>query len=239
MMNTEFENLVEKIYRGEAGVEEQVELEMMLHKEPSLRREAVVLWGMMEGARRAGRADMKQRLKLLHMQDRRRSRLQKRMRWGLGIVVVLFVFALGFQYYYTPSRLFEAHYKPLPTRGLGAHEVALSPELEEALQAYEQKAYAKAVEEFREAREAGASMETTQLYEAISYIEMGKPEEAKNILIGFHSENAYYSETAQWYLALVLLREHRPQAARRILEGLAEGQYYAPVAQELLETLSE
>ncbi|WP_288005748.1 tol-pal system YbgF family protein [Thermonema sp.] len=239
MMNTAFETLIEKMHRGEASPEEQIELEMTLQKEPALRREAVLLWGVMEGARHAGRAGMKQRLKMLHLREQRRSRLQKRMRWGLAVVVALFVFALGFQYYYTPHRLFEAHYKPLPTQGLAAHEVPLSPELEEALEAYEQKAYAKAVKEFKEARAAGASAEATQLYEAISYIEMGKPKEAKEILLAFRSENSYYAETARWYLALVFLREYRPQAARRILEELAKGQYYAPVAKELLETLSE
>jgi tetratricopeptide (TPR) repeat protein len=239
MMNAEFETLVEKVYRGEADSEERVKLEMMMYKEPTLRREAVLLWGIMEGARQIGRNDMKQRLKLLHRQEQRRSRLKRRMRLGLGLVMALFVFALGFQYYYTPIRLFEAHYKPLPTKGLAVQKVVLSPQLEEALQAYEQKAYDKAVEEFKEAREAGSSIETLQLYEAISYIETGKPEKAKSILINFQSENTYYSETAQWYLALVLLREHRPQAARQILEHLAKGQHYTSVAQELLEALSE
>ena len=124
--------------------------------------------------------------------------------------IIAIVFSLNiYQDNRRMDKLFETYYTPLEydsqlmTRG----EETISPELKSAMESYQKKDYATALQKF----EAIPNVDENYLiYKAICLLETEQTEDAVTLLeqLVANGEGTEYYQQASWYLALAYLRNH-------------------------------
>ncbi len=112
--------------------------------------------------------------------------------------------------------------------------------LEDAMQAYNQKNYEKAIPLFEEFNEKGAEnwKDQSRFYQAMALIGNEQTAEALPVLEDLQTTSTFPDKaTIQWYLALVYVKMDEKEAAREILNKLKEDEAYGDSSIKLLEKL--
>lgn len=124
--------------------------------------------------------------------------------------IIAIVFSLNiYQDNRRMDKLFETYYTPLEydSQLMSRGEESISPELTSAMEAYQNKDYATALQRFN----AMPQMDENYLiYKAICLLETDKIKDAISLLkelVG-NGEGTEYYQQACWYLALAYLRNH-------------------------------
>ena len=117
------------------------------------------------------------------------------------------------------DKLFETYYTPLEydSQLMSRGEETISPELTSAMESYQKKDYATALQKF----EAIPNVEENYLiYKAICLLETEQTEDAITLLelLVANCEGTEYYQQACWYLALAYLCNHEEDRAMDILK---------------------
>ena len=134
--------------------------------------------------------------------------------------IIAIVFSLNiYQDNRRMDKAFEAYYTPLEydSQLISRGEETISPKLTSAMEAYEDKDYATALQRFNAMSQVD---ENYLIYKAICLLETDKTKDAISLLeelVGNGEATEYYQQ-ACWYLALVYLRNHENDKAINIIQ---------------------
>lgn len=107
------------------------------------------------------------------------------------------------------DKLFETYYTPLEydSQLMSRGDNTISPELASAMEAYQNKDYATALQRFNTIPQMD---ENYLIYKVICLLETGKTKGAISLLehLVANGEGTEYYQQACWYLALAYLRNH-------------------------------
>ena len=134
--------------------------------------------------------------------------------------IIAIVFSLNiYQDNRRMDKLFETYYTPLEydSQLISRGEETISPKLTSAMEAYEDKDYATALQRFNAMSQVD---ENYLIYKAICLLETDKTKDAISLLEEFvgNVEATEYYQQACWYLALVYLRNHENDKAINIIQ---------------------
>lgn len=167
----------------------------------------------------------------------KRRFIQRNIYWlgGAAAAVLLLIFALPLLLDTTPKYSDFATHRPLALQERGATDSPLS-----AIEtAFNNKNYQEAYDQLASYVSGQKEDINAQLYQGIAALEIGKTAEAKAIFTRISEGESGFKQTASWYLALVSLQEQDYPAVRAILQGIPDGNYWYPKAQQLLSKLPE
>ena len=124
--------------------------------------------------------------------------------------IIAIVFSLNiYQDNRRMDKLFETYYTPLEydSQLMSRGDNTISPELASAMEAYQNKDYATALQRFNTIPQMD---ENYLIYKAICLLETGKTKGAISLLehLVANGEGTEYYQQACWYLALAYLHEH-------------------------------
>ena len=128
-----------------------------------------------------------------------------------AIIAIVFSFNI-YQDNRRMDKLFETYYTPLEydSQLMSRGEETISPELTSAMEAYQSKDYATALQRFNAIPQMD---ENYLIYKAICLLETDKTKDAIFLLeelVG-NGEGTEYYQQACWYLALAYLYEHKEE----------------------------
>ena len=134
--------------------------------------------------------------------------------------IIAIVFSLNiYQDNRRMDKLFETYYTPLEydSQLMSRGEETISPELTSALEAYQNKDYATALQKFNTMSQVD---ENYLIYKAICLLETDKTKDAIFLLeeLVSNGEETEYYQQACWYLALAYLHEHEEEKAIQIMQ---------------------
>ena len=135
-----------------------------------------------------------------------------------AIIAIIFSFNI-YQDYRKMDKLFETYYTPLEydSQLMSRGEETISPELTSAMEAYQNKDYATALQRFNAMPQVD---ENYLIYKAICLLETDKTKDAISLLeelVG-NGEGTEYYQQACWYLALAYLCNHEGEKAKKIIQ---------------------
>lgn len=186
----------------------------------------------------------RQRIHRLHKKEikafRHRSRTIRRVRWGLIAAAVLFLIIASYNLFQTPSStsdLFTNHYEAYLLR-FNSRDLGDSSALELAGQAYRERRFADAFEQFSSIVAADSMQTKARLALGICAIELEQYAyglDQFEVLI--QANDPLYREQALWYAALLYLKQNELDKSTSYLEQLniATSFYHDKAAQLLLE----
>ena len=134
--------------------------------------------------------------------------------------IIAIVFSLNiYQDNRRMDKLFETYYTPLEydSQLMSRGEETISPELTSALEAYQNKDYATALQKFNTMSQVD---ENYLIYKAICLLDTDKTKDAIFLLeeLVSNGEETEYYQQACWYLALAYLHEHEEEKAIQIMQ---------------------
>ena len=143
-----------------------------------------------------------------------------------AIIAIVFSFNI-YQDNRKMDKLFETYYTPLEydSQLMSRGEETISHELTSAMEAYQNKDYATALQRFNAMPQV---YENYLIYKAICLLETDKTKDAISLLeelVG-NGEGTEYYQQACWYLALAYLRNHEEDKAIFIIEKNKNSSYY-------------
>ena len=128
-----------------------------------------------------------------------------------AIIAIVFSFNI-YQDNRRMDKLFETYYTPLEydSQLMSRGEETISPELTSAMEAYQSKDYATALQRFNAMPQVD---ENYLIYKAICLLETDKTEDAISLFeeLVDNGEGTEYYQQACWYLALAYLYEHKEE----------------------------
>ena len=135
-----------------------------------------------------------------------------------AIIAIVFSFNI-YQDNRRMDKVFEAYYTPLEydSQLMSRGEETISLELTSAMEAYQNKDYATALQRFNAMPQVD---ENYLIYKAICLLETDKIKDAISLLeelVG-NGEGTEYYQQACWYLALSYLRNHEEDKAMNIIQ---------------------
>lgn len=93
--------------------------------------------------------------------------------------------------------------------------------IDAAMDKYDRKDYAGAVNDFEETLKKNPSDEKALFYSAVSYLSLGQTEKAvTNLTKVLQNKNGEYYDSAQWYLSLAYIKNNDTKNARKNLQEL-------------------
>ena len=134
--------------------------------------------------------------------------------------IITIVFSLNiYQDNRRMDKAFEAYYTPLEydSQLMSRGEETISPELAFAMEAYQKKDYATALQRFNAISQVD---ENYLIYKAICLLETDKTKDAISLLeemVG-NGEGTEYYQQACWYLTLAYLRNHKESKAIELIK---------------------
>ena len=139
-----------------------------------------------------------------------------------AIIAIVFSFNI-YQDNRRMDKLFETYYIPLEydSQLMSRGEETISPELTSAMEAYQSKDYATALQRFNAIPQMD---ENYLIYKAICLLETDKTKDAIALLeelVG-NGEGTEYYQQACWYLALAYLNNHEDDKALELLNPFYE-----------------
>ena len=139
-----------------------------------------------------------------------------------AIIAIVFSFNI-YQDNRRMDKLFETYYTPLEydSQLMSRGEETISPELTSAMEAYQSKDYATALQRFNAIPQMD---ENYLIYKAICLLEADKTKDAIALLeelVG-NGEGTEYYQQACWYLALAYLNNHEDDKALELLNPFYE-----------------
>ena len=149
--------------------------------------------------------------------------------------IIAIVFSLNiYQDNRRMDKLFETYYTPLEydSQLMSRGEESISPALTSAMEAYQNKDYATALQRFN----AMPQMDENYLiYKAICLLETDKTKDAISLLeeLVANGECTEYYQQACWYLALVYLRNHEDEKAFAMIKHINDDNKYDELIQIL------
>lgn len=134
--------------------------------------------------------------------------------------IIAIVFSLNiYQDNRRMDKAFEAYYTPVEydSQLISRGEETISPELISAMEAYQNKDYATALQRFNTIPQVN---ENYLIYKAICLLETGKTKDAISLLeeLVDNGEGTEYYQQALWYLALTYLRNYENNNAVETLQ---------------------
>lgn len=150
-----------------------------------------------------------------------------------AIIAIVFSFNI-YQDNRRMDKLFETYYTPLEydSQLMSRGEETISPELTSAMEAYQSKDYATALQRFNAIPQMD---ENYLIYKAICLLETDKTKDAIALLkelVG-NGEGTEYYQQACWYLALVYLRNHEDEKAFAMIKHINDDNKYDELIQIL------
>ena len=135
-----------------------------------------------------------------------------------AIIAIVFSFNI-YQDNRRMDKLFETYYTPLEydSQLMSRGEETISSDLTHAMEAYQNKDYATALQRFNAIPQMD---ENYRIYKAICLLETDKIKDAISLLeeLVDNGEGTEYYQQACWYLALAYLHNHKDEKALPILE---------------------
>ena len=139
-----------------------------------------------------------------------------------AIIAIVFSFNI-YQDNRRMDKLFETYYTPLEydSQLMSRGEETISPELTSAMEAYQNKDYATALQRFNAISQVD---ENYLIYKAICLLETDKTKDAIFLLeeLVSNGEGTGYYQQACWYLALAYLHNHEDCKAFGILKNSSD-----------------
>ena len=139
-----------------------------------------------------------------------------------AIIAIVFSFNI-YQDNRRMDKLFETYYTPLEydSQLMSRGEETISPELTSAMEAYQNKDYATALQRFNAISQVD---ENYLIYKAICLLETDKTKDAIFLLeeLVSNGEGTEYYQQACWYLALAYLHNHEDCKAFGILKNSSD-----------------
>ena len=150
-----------------------------------------------------------------------------------AIIAIVFSFNI-YQDNRRMDKLFETYYTPLEydSQLMSRGEETISPELTSAMEAYQSKDYATALQRFNAIPQMD---ENYLIYKAICLLETEQTEDAIILLelLVANGEGTEYYQQACWYLALVYLRNHEDEKAFAMIKHINDDNKYDELIQIL------
>ena len=135
-----------------------------------------------------------------------------------AIIAIVFSFNI-YQDNRRMDKLFETYYTPLgyDSQLMARGDDTISHELASAMEAYQNKDYATALQKFNTMSQVD---ENYLIYKAICLLETDKTKDAIFLLeeLVSNGEETEYYQQACWYLALAYLHEHEEEKAIQIMQ---------------------
>ena len=135
-----------------------------------------------------------------------------------AIIAIVFSFNI-YQDNRRMDKLFETYYTPLEydSQLMSRGEETISPELTSAMEAYQNKDYATALQRFNTMPKVD---ENFLIYKAICLLETDKTKDAISLLekLVDNGESTEYYQQACWYLVLAYLCNHEDEKAIKIMQ---------------------
>lgn len=225
MENTE---LIERYFEGKMNAAEKQAFEARVAQETPLSEEVALQRTIREGLRAVGRARM---LTQLEMVESRMSeyhpptqvirfdeRTRQRFYWAAAAAVLLLIpvyFLLKANA--AEEKLFARYFTPYENV---ATQSPRDP-LNQALEQYRSKNYAKALGILETMEDKGDVSDSTLFYKANVHLQLDQPREAIAALQKVPATSTFYEE-AQWYLALALLKNDDSEEAQEIVSKIAQ-----------------
>ena len=164
-------------------------------------------------------------LKRFLAQRQKKSKVRKLVMSITSIAAIIaIVFSLNiYQDNRRMDKLFETYYTPLEydSQLMSRGEETISPELTSAMEAYQNKDYATALQRFSSMSQVD---ENYLIYKAICLLEADKAKDAISLLeeLVTNGEGTEYYQQACWYLALAYLNNHEDDKALELLNPFYE-----------------
>lgn len=150
-----------------------------------------------------------------------------------AIIAIVFSFNI-YQDNRRMDKLFETYYTPLEydSQLMSRGDDTISLELASAMEAYQSKDYATALQRFNTIPQVD---ENYLIYKAICLLETEQTEDAIILLelLVANGEGTEYYQQACWYLALVYLRNHEDEKAFAMIKHINDDNKYDELIQIL------
>lgn len=164
-------------------------------------------------------------LKLFMARRQKKSKVRKLV-MSITSIAAIIAIVFSFNIYQDNRRMdkaFEAYYAPLEydSQLISRGEETISPELTSAMESYQNKDYATALQKFNAMSQVN---ENYLIYKAICLLETDKTKDAISLLkkLIVNGEGAEYYQQVCWYLALAYLNNHEDDKALELLNPFYE-----------------
>ena len=242
---------LDRYLSDEMNAEERQAFEQQLDSDASLADDLALQRDAIEGIRLDGSQNLKKQLQAIEAElatgnaavENKKDNTRRLISWVAIAASVLAVILVGYLFIPTatdPAALYVAYYQPYPNLINPAQrsaEITEETTLEQALRAYNNREYERALRLFEQGGVSSAPGYT--FYHAASYLGQDQPQAAIPLLERvIRNEDSLFYGPGLWYLALAHLKENNPDAAVPLLEKLAllDGDY-STEARELLEDI--
>lgn len=140
------------------------------------------------------------------------------------------------------ARFYQPYTLDIPVNTRSPLSPLLSIELHEklptALKAYDNGNFSTALEGLEDVLATDPKNETAAFYAGMSCLELGKYDEAIELLSTIANGQGNYAAQAKWYLALTYLKKQQPEQAKELLQQIVSTNgYQSTAAMELLRML--
>lgn len=231
------EQLINDYFEGTLSAERKAELEHMLATDVSFREELIFQQKTKEAITQLKRKQLKEQLQQIEAEQKPRSFAD--IRWIAASVMIFVLLGIGiWQYQQSSDRLFAAYYQTMPNieapnvRGESSADIKTR-----AFSLYDQGDYASALQLFMDIYQREKA-DYALLYSGTSLMEIGRFEDAVQMLQQFEGSSSDYYYPIQWYTALAYIKTHQEEKAVAILKeiGRTENPFQSK-ATTLLEKL--
>ncbi len=225
MENTE---LIERYFEGQLSSAERQAFEERVAHEESFSEEVTLQRNIRESLRAVGRARM---LSQLEMVESRMSeyhpptqvirfdeRTRQRFYWAAAAAILLLIpVYLLLKANSSEDKLFARYFTPYENVATQSSQDPLN----QALEQYRSKNYAKALGILENLEDQGETSDSTLFYKGNVELQLSHPREAIAALERVPEASTFYDE-AQWYLALAFLKDNDAGEAYKIVSSIAQ-----------------
>jgi tetratricopeptide (TPR) repeat protein len=235
------EDLIRRYYTNELSPSERIEVELRQQEDSEFASMMINFQETRDGIRLARKQELKDRLRALESEKKPRKFMLVAvaaalvMLIGVGAVVAL----LLNEGTVDADALYAEYYEPYPNVYAPiTRDVEAKSDLEKAFAHYEQGDYEKALSGFEEELKVTDNPDVL-FYKAIALIQLGKSDDARNVLSSIQFEESSYQPQILWYEALLLIQKEELTEAKSKLTTLDElkSGYKTLKVRELLEKL--
>lgn len=241
-------NLFEKFFQAKLRPEDHQELAEK-RQDPKFEAEFQSYQRAFRAIQHQGEAELKARLQAKEKNRYSKSdkqHIRQLARRVLQIAAVLLVTLLATLLWHrttTPNNYLTEYFSPALNTALpslrGNMNQNIDTPFQQALMAYNQRDYQKAIEYFQHI-DADSLQETATFYQANAHLALANSHAAIPLLQKLTTTNNYFQYQSRWYLALAYLDEGDIQSARVLLKALGtESGSYQAEADRILLSLPE
>lgn len=241
-------NLFEKYFQGKLRPEEHQELAEK-RQDPNFEAEFQSYQRAFRAIQHQGEAELKARLqaKEKNRNDKpAKQHIRQLARRVLQIAAVLFVTLLATLLWNrktTTNDYLTDYFSPALNTALPSLRGNTNPNIDtpfqQALMAYNQRDYQKAIEYFQHTN-ADSLQETATFYQANAHLALANSQAAIPLLQKLTNTNNNFQYQSRWYLALAYLDKGNIQSAKTLLQALSmEPGSYQAEADRILASLKE